>query len=121
MEENHIKFSMEGNLSALDFMEDVDVCVLFSNLLDNAIEANMNVARLMRYIELSVRIVNKLLYIQLDNPFDDNSRNKPNKTNGDVHGIGLQNVREIVDKYEGQLGIEKDDITYSSKMCFGIK
>ncbi len=121
MEENHIKFSMEGNLSTLDFMEDVDVCILFSNLLDNAIEANMNVARLMRYIELSVRIVNKLLYIQLDNPFDDNSSNKPNKTNGDVHGIGLQNVREIVEKYEGQLGIEKDDITYSSKMCFGIK
>ncbi len=121
MEENNIKFSMEGNLSALDFMEDVDACILFSNLLDNAIEANMNVDSLMRYIELSVRIVNKLAYIQLDNSYVVNSGNKPNKTNGNVHGIGLLNVREIVEKYEGQLGIENDEFTYSIKMCFGIK
>ncbi|MBQ8167443.1 MAG: GHKL domain-containing protein [Lachnospiraceae bacterium] len=123
MEEAGIDFSMEGNLTALDFMEDVDACILFSNIIDNAIEANLNVSEsreIKRYIKLSVKTVNKMIYIQLSNPCGEDKDAKVNKTNGDVHGIGLQNVKEIVEKYEGQMDAEKEE-EYVVKLCFGIK
>ncbi len=119
MEENHIEFTMEGNLSGLDFMEDVDACILFSNIIDNAIEANVGVTlngEVKRYIRLSVRAVNKMIYIQMDNPYVEESEIKVDKANGDVHGIGLQNVREIVKKYEGQMDTVADAGVYEVKL-----
>ncbi len=119
MEEAGIEFTMEGNLTALDFMEDVDACILFSNIIDNAIEANLNVSE-GRYIKLSAKTVNKMIYIQLTNPYGEDNEAKVNKTNGDIHGIGLQNVKEIVEKYEGQMDASADAGVYELKIVMSI-
>lgn len=119
MEEAGIEFTMEGNLTALDFMEDVDACILFSNIIDNAIEANLKVAQsgeTKRYIKLSSKTVNRMIYIQLSNPCGEDKEVKINKTNGDVHGIGLFNVKEIVEKYEGQMDAGADAGEYEVKI-----
>lgn len=121
---NNIEFMVEGNLTGLDFIADVDACILFSNLLDNAIEANLNWDALSttgeskRSIKLIAKTVNKMIYIQLDNTYREGLDNKPTKNNGDVHGIGLQNVREIVEKYNGEQKVYKDNEVYSVKLMF---
>lgn len=123
MEEAGIEFAMEGNLTALDFMEDVDVCILFSNIIDNAIEANLNVPQdeeTKRYMNLSAKMVNKMIFIQLKNPYREDIDVKVNKTNGDVHGIGLHNAKEIVEKYNGQMEAVTETGVYEVKIVMSI-
>ncbi len=124
MVENGIAFSMNGNLVDLQFMEDVDCCILFSNIIDNAINAN-RYCQHKKYIVLSAKKINNLLYVELENSVADSGkqmdkvRNKNNEY--EVHGIGLQNVAEIVKKYKGEHSIEEKGSLFTIKFCFTVE
>lgn len=121
LEENGIQLNLNGNLSELDFMKDVDCCILFSNIIDNAIEANI-VEREERYITLTVKRTKSLLCIEVRNPFEDNDRHRvKDKTNGEHHGIGLQNAIDIIKKYSGEYSIEKREHIFTIRCCFTIE
>lgn len=120
LESNGITFQMTGNLTEFSFMEDVDCCILFANLLDNAIEANMGYEG-ERFIHLDMNKTKGLLYFQMTNPYAEITKDTiAEKSNGDVHGIGLSNVAEIVQKYDGEHSTEKRDDTFIVKCCFPI-
>ncbi|MBO5425191.1 MAG: GHKL domain-containing protein [Lachnospiraceae bacterium] len=120
MEEYNIKFNVKGNLSGFNTMDDVDSCIFFSNIVDNAIEANI-LCNEERYINLIVTKAKKLIYIQFDNPYSevvDETKREELKADGKIHGIGLGNISEIVSKYDGEKKIEKNDNKFSIKVCF---
>lgn len=88
-------------------LSDFDICALFANLLDNAIEANGALpAGERRWIRLTGKRHGHMLNIVLENPVADAGQLKTEKdlqTGKDrrYHGFGLQSIRKVAENYDG--------------------
>lgn len=81
-------------------MEDIDFCILLSNLLNNAVEALEKEEKKLLHIE--VKRYDEWLYLIISNTttkegidFSQSSKQEAN------HGYGISNVRRVVEKYDG--------------------
>lgn len=106
MEEHGIKFSNSIYISMENTLDVFDLCVLLGNLLDNAIEANQKVEIKDRYISLNIIQQFDFLSINISNAVNENVKIDKTgiattKKNKELHGFGLQSVKEIVNKYNG--------------------
>lgn len=86
-------------------IEEIDLCHLLGNLLDNSIEAAAKCpAGRTRYMEVSIAERNQILLITVKNSYDSHQLNpalktsKPNKMN---HGFGIKTIKQIAKKYHG--------------------
>lgn len=124
MEEKGINFTINGSLVELQFMEDVDCCILFSNIIDNAISAS-SCCKDVKNIILSAKKVNNMVYVELENSVADSVEQMDNianvKKENEIHGIGLKNVADIVDKYNGEYNMEEEEGIFNIKFCFPIE
>lgn len=122
LEENEITLQCKGILSEFNFMKYVDGCILLSNLIDNAIEANIK-ANTPHYILLAAKKTERLFYLEISNPIDgsllkENNRILTTKAEKGNHGIGLQNVHDIIEKYGGDYHITTQNQKYTIQMIF---
>lgn len=109
-----IQFTCMAEGSKMDFMEVMDIFSLFGNILDNAIEYEVNLVPEARFIHLSVRGANQLLLIHIENYFEGTLEIKdgiPVTTKSDkaYHGYGMLSIRRIVEKYSGSFTISTED------------
>lgn len=123
--ENQIRVNVEGTIPNSFQIEPVDSCILFSNLLDNAIEANLQVKE-NRYISIKVKVINESLYLEMANPMSgklkyEGDQPVTTKSSSGEHGIGLKNVSEVVNKYQGQYHIDGQDNIFTMQMVFPVK
>lgn len=88
----------------------LDFCIIFSNLLDNAIEAASKCQN--KYIEINLLSKNNMLICKIANSIDENIKiNKDFKTtkkDNSSHGIGLKNIKNAIHNYNGELSINYD-------------
>lgn len=97
----------------------VEVCALFSNLLDNAIEANEKCpAGLERRINLLCARREKMLIISLSNSMAKGMENGMGKqffkTAGvGLHGFGMRSVQKVIDSYHGYMKVDVRDNEFS--------
>ena len=96
-----IKTEIESDFS--DF-SDIDICVLLANLLDNAIEASLNV----NFPQITVSIRNEKNYLcivirnRIENSvLEENGQLLTTKADKSKHGLGVYSISQIVDKYDG--------------------
>lgn len=85
---------------------DREIISLFGNLLDNAVEACERVACEKRWIQIKIKKNNQLLYIEITNaiaqmPNRDKKGFISDKKETTLHGYGMKNVHDIVEKYGG--------------------
>ena len=85
------------------FIKEADLCVVFGNCLENAIEACLRVPENERYISIRTKVQHKAYIITIDNSFDgvffeENGRPLSRKENG---GTGFENIKSIAKKYHG--------------------
>lgn len=98
-----------------------DLCALYANALDNAIEACMRMDETKRLITLKSKAQKGLFCLEVRNPLPDTisptvlrkaetdfilPTSKSDKTN---HGIGLKSIREIVERYHGSVEAKTTD------------
>lgn len=89
------------------FIADVDYSILVGNLLDNAIEATIEAKE--NEVNLCLSFYEDRFVIEVKNCVVDKPKSKQlltNKKDKSKHGIGLKNIKDIVDKYNGQDVIE---------------
>lgn len=103
-------------------MEDVDICILFSNLIDNAIEANQKCSG-ERFLSIQTTRKLSILMVAISNRANgelNKSGNilKSTKDNSKEHGIGTQNIFSIIEKYHGEYHIVTENDTFSMKIVF---
>ncbi len=100
--EGNFRFQLDGHFPEKFFMEDVDFCVLLSNLLDNAKEALEKVEG-MRLIEMEVKRFQEKLYLTVSNNVADGQIDFGHTSKEDKlhHGYGVRNIRRVVEKYNG--------------------
>ncbi len=100
---------MNGYLPDSTTISDRDLCIVISNLIVNAIEAVDKIYSSERNINVTLKKGKILTYIIIKNTFvnseDKVIQNKISTTKSDKrnHGFGLKNVKNIVEKYNGEL------------------
>ena len=80
-------------------LRDIDICIILSNALDNAIQAVKRLdAGMEKYIHVSGRIQGDFLMMEIENSFHGKGTFKK--------GTGLSNVNAVAEKYGGAMSIE---------------
>lgn len=101
-------------------IEESDISIILGNLLDNALNA-LEKCNDKKYFMISMKMNRNLLIISMHNTHNENIRYKNGKfitTQIDQlkHGIGLNNVRRVVEKYSGQIHTEYTDDEFKIKI-----
>lgn len=111
----------------LQDIEDMDLCTLVGNVLDNAIEAEEQAAE-PEGILFSMRMSREghHIIIQVENSYSEkNSENQGKSAEagriGAKHGIGMRSARKIVKKYGGMIDEAKEDGRFRIKMILPVQ
>ncbi|WP_270520055.1 ATP-binding protein, partial [Paraclostridium sordellii] len=109
-EEKSIDFDINVDFSKNEFMDMIDICIIFSNIIDNAIEAceKIEIPNLDKKIRLYSKYIDEFCIIVIENTktneiIKNNTNFLTSKKDSSIHGIGLNNVRKSVEKYSGEL------------------
>lgn len=113
--EPEIAFSCDGKIPADIQIDDFDLCTIFSNLIRNAVEAcNRLPEDAKKWIHLDLYMLQDNLYIRMENPVMseinvqklEGSTSKEDKKN---HGFGIYNLKNAVEKYQGEVSFDCED------------
>ncbi len=92
-------------------VEDVDLCVILGNLLDNAIEACGQMEEGGRFLRIYMTVNKTQFYLSVQNSAkedpDFDQRNYISRKRGN-HGLGMKRVKAAVDKYQGYLKLANE-------------
>lgn len=95
-----------GDMSGLR-MEDEDVVILLTNLLDNGIDACKQLKEKPKELKICICIEQGEIRISTQNPVEEEpvmekKRFVTSKSNKREHGIGMINIQRVVEKYQGE-------------------
>lgn len=119
-----ITFSCIADGAQLSFMSDADVCSLFGNALDNAIEASCRIPdREKRSIGLNVKASRGFVSVSVRNSCADDVKTDgelPRTTKDDEtsHGFGMKSMKLIAEKYGGELSVAAADGVFTLNLIF---
>jgi len=111
-EENGIKLNITSTNPKLDFIDGMDTVAIFSNLINNAIEACSNSARKDIFIDLYT-VNNAFSVIKVENyadkePIVVEGMLRSGKDDGNSHGIGIKSINNSLSKYDGKMSWSYD-------------
>ena len=96
---------------------------LFGNLLDNALEACKRSGDEEKWIRLTIRISHQILLLKIENSKgkiekEDSAGLSSSKTGTGIHGYGLRNVCQIVERHKGEIAIQDQEDTFCVRILF---
>lgn len=122
MAEKEIRFQLEGLLAGGLDWKPVDICSVFANALDNAIEACEQLQPESRYITMNIKSTPQFWFIRIENPVketvDTHSLFKQkdgytSKADTNRHGIGTYNMKHTTERNGGLLKAESTGNTFT--------
>lgn len=119
------KIEVKVNISVQKDWDAVDIGIMLSNLLDNAIEAELKEPEGVRLIVLEVNVSHKILHMIVKNRVSTsvlfrNPGLKTCKQDSKLHGIGLESVRRTVLQWNGVMEIFEENGMFIVQICFGM-
>lgn len=102
--------SADKNAAGID---EVDMCNLLGNLLDNAIEACEKCRDKQRIIEIKLRARDDKYILEVENTapenaLESNKRLATTKDDASRHGYGIKSIKSIAEKYNGMVNFLQD-------------
>lgn len=96
-----------------------DLTIIIGNLLENAIDAAKNSKE--KWMEVCVNFEQGMLFIRIRNSYGNAVQKQGDiyittKKKTQEHGIGLQNVRKVVDSYKGEMQISDQNNIFEVKL-----
>lgn len=117
--ENDIKLKCDIRIKSVTPITDLDFNLVFSNVLENAIESCINSNG--HFIKIKLDKIDDLIILKVINPCiklnQDLSTLKPNK---EYHGYGIKKIKKVVNKYDGTCTFcyDKDKNMFISTIIF---
>ncbi|MBQ4057785.1 MAG: GHKL domain-containing protein [Lachnospiraceae bacterium] len=114
--------TLNGYMEERGHYDQKDLCTLFSNIIKNAVEAVEKVEETNREIHICVNQGKKYLNIEIENTMcqelvlDENGFPLTSKNDKTNHGLGLQNVKKVVEKYNGTYEIKLEKTTFITEI-----
>lgn len=118
----NIKFTFKIQEVPLDFVKNIDMTTIFSNILNNALEACEDAIPENRWIKLNVLQCNQNVVIYAVNPCKEKFFSIEKwKTSKQGHsGIGLTNIKSTVENYQGIFEAGCSDYLFEVKISIPI-
>lgn len=101
-----------------------DLCTILSNAIDNAIEACEKIqSDEQKVISVKCSYIKRIQFIDITNPVSEdvkisNNAVETSKSDKNIHGIGLYNIRRTVMKYDGEFEISCKDKIFAMSIAF---
>ena len=102
----------------LDFISDLDITTIFANLLDNAAEEGRGNAEF--WLRIRAEQIQDFILVKIENPYAECPANGRSSKPGH-EGLGLQNVRQALEKYQGEMEIRKEEGIFSVTLLFAVQ
>lgn len=107
--EKHIDMVCTINVTQKPKMEDEDLCLILSNILDNAIQH----IGLHKQIRININGDSKQFFIRCINSSDmkvlDQNHQMRNQNPNPQHGFGIRTIQTLVEKYHGDISMDQSD------------
>lgn len=122
-----ITFTCVADGTLLEFMDVMDICSIFGNALDNAIECELKIPdKEKRLIHVTVSKQKNFLILRFENYYEDALLYKEGalvttKKEKEYHGYGLKSIRYTVNKYEGAVTIDTKENWFDLKILIPIR
>ena len=101
-------------------VDEIDLCLVLSNLLENAFEASLRTAPARRKIEITAYVhAERLLLVEVENAFDGAVHEKSGlfrSSKRKENGIGIQSVQHIAEKTGGASTFTHQNGVFSAKV-----
>lgn len=126
--ENNIDFNIGIDFSKCEFIQMIDISSIFSNLIDNSIEAcnKINDKEIKRYINIKSTFIKGYYVIRCENSKINKIIVKNNKlftTKKDTffHGLGLESIKSSIKKYDGELKLKNEQYKFIASIHIPIE
>ena len=122
--EKNIDFNVMIDFKDIKCIEPLDISTIFGNGIDNAIEAVEKLPKEKRVICLKAGKINEFLSIVIENNYNPEIKlenKKTTKKDKFFHGYGIQNIKNAVEKYNGNCTITKENEKFILKILIPIK
>ena len=99
---NQIEAACSVKLPDTWFVEDMDLCVIFANLMDNAVLACQKSGVRNPFLSISAKCRSRFLVVE--------ALNSSPAQESITMGTGLRNVKSIAEKYQGTVEIQAGEV-----------
>lgn len=114
--EKQIRVKAEAKIPVSLSVSELDLCVILGNLLDNAMDACMELPAENRLIRLYMDMKGNYLYFALTNTAGGKKKRTFRTTKGEGHGFGISRIDAIVKKYDGYVTRASEDEAFSTEI-----
>lgn len=125
-QQHDISFTCVADGAVFDFMDVMDICSIFGNALDNAIECEKKIKeKEKRMIHVSAYSKKNFLIIKIENYYEGTiefEKDLPvtTKKEREFHGYGLKSLKYTVHKYKGETDISVEDNWFCLKILIPL-
>ncbi|KGJ49445.1 histidine kinase [Clostridium sp. NCR] len=116
---NNIDFNVGIDFSKCEFIDMIDISSIFSNLIDNAIEAcnKIDDNNIEKYITIKGTFIKSYYVVRCENSKTNkviikNNKILTSKKDKFLHGIGLDSIKSSIKKYNGELKIKNSEFKF---------
>ncbi len=126
-EEKDILWECDVQVPKSHCISEFDLCVLFGNILDNALEAcerlpySKAADRKRSFIKIQAKVVKSCFLLEVQNSAEEPYvHGATGRKNSKMHGIGLLNVNDVVNRYNGVMNINFQNAVFTSSILIPI-
>ncbi|WP_160316126.1 sensor histidine kinase [Acetobacterium bakii] len=123
-EQQNIKIALDLSIPEKMRIHSFDLAIILGNLLDNAIEAVTELEK-ERQIKTKINYDKGRLIILVENPYQGErlkvgNRYPTTNTEPSQHGLGLENVQSVLQKYDGSMEINQQEKVFSVSLLLFV-